>query len=225
MGFTHTLLLGVEEYAAQNDRLHGLGHHVAEGVLPGRLANASVPGDPRDACLVTVVSGFTVSVEVGWCYVQGDHKQDQGMYCDWNDGVGTYQNEWGPPPGSGNRRIDLFVAQINDSEHTGNTTPPLDQMGFRWVRGTTENAVLSINDWDGSGDYATEAAANGWPVVPDSALVLAAFELRQGDTLLTRQKDLRRMVGPAFYGRDGVRYLLTVSSAGQLVIEDLTGVP
>jgi hypothetical protein len=223
LGFTKTLELGTQQYAAQHDRLlAAMATMFCEGVMAAPAPGANPPwGDVRQACLVQIASGFAVSVGAGWCLVQGDHQINQGMYLDYCDGSGTTTDPFGAPSGGSQQRVDLLCASINDSEHTSDANPPQDQMGFRWVQGLA-SATASIADYAGGA-----ALPTSWPQVPSSSLLLAAVEIHTGESSIQagRISDMRRVAGPAVFGEDGKRYRLGVSATGQLGVEEVTSLP
>jgi hypothetical protein len=102
--------------------------------------------------------GMTVLVKRGAAAIRGDSATDQGIYTGYNDADEAQVID----PVSANPRIDLIVAQIDDTFYGG----PDDVWQIAVVKGT-ENAVPTA------------------PAVPASALLLAEVRVNVGTTEIT----------------------------------------
>jgi hypothetical protein len=197
VAFTKTKYLGVESYAAMHDRLAALQHYV-EGVAPLPTMNKTQALIALKAIENTTVD-FSVLVQPGFAYVQGDDVALQGLYEDFNDSLERVVNDLGAPAAA--TRIDLLVARVNDEEHT--TRTPTGGMFFDWVHGTEGGAE---------------------PAAPPTALVIAAVTIPTSATGITNSMiaDRRKPYGIGLWGSDGTRYRLGVDANSELGLEAVT---
>ncbi len=219
MAFQTPFLFGTGKPSAFNDRWIAMGGHYCEGVGP-----ASSGGSPQSACLVTQTATASMGARIGpgWVYVKGDDVVNQGFYCAFNNAQLTVPNPNGAPSAAGSQRIDLLVVQFVDSEASVASTPPQDQMTPVWVAGGVLSGTGALDDYVVGDTYPA-----GWPAMPKTAILLAAAEIRTGDTTIVtaRIRDLRRLYGPGIWGEDGKFYRLGVDATGSFGIEEVTSAP
>lgn len=219
MSFETPFLFGTGKPSAWSDRWIAMGGHYAEGVGP-----ASSGGDPRTACFVKQNSPASLGILIspGWVYVKGDDVVNQGFYCAYNNADLLVPNPFGAPVAAASQRIDLLVAQLVDSEASTAASPPDNVMTPVWVAGGVLAGTGKLAEYSGSG-----ALPGDWPALPKTALLLAAVEVRTGDTTIVtaRIRDLRRIYGPGVWGEDGKFYRIAVDASGSLGVEEVTSNP
>jgi hypothetical protein len=205
MAFETPFLFGTGKPSAWNDRWLAMGGHYCEGV--GCASSGQLP---QNACHVieNTPNSFGVIIRPGWIYVKGDDQINQGFYACYNNA-----NPWcrtrtvrrQPHP----QRIDLLVCQFVDSEASVASSPPADEMTPVWVPG---GALRYRQAGRVHGD---RCPPGDWPAMPHTAILLAAVEVRTGDTTIagdTRTthgsaiRDLRRIYGPGIWGEDNHFY-------------------
>ena len=146
---------------------------------------------------------MNVDVATGYCWIDGDSAADQGFYFGYNDA--TTNLAISAADGS-NPRIDIVVAQVNDSAYSGST-----------------------DNWELKVITGTPAGSPAVPTLPSTALKLAQIAVGAGVTTITsgnitdsRTYAATTLPGAVTVGSDGKGHDVTFYSdtAGDSMVWD-----
>lgn len=202
MAFQSARYLGSGSYSAQQDRQLVTEFIRTEGVLR------------RDDCKVkqrAAGANWSVEVDPGWVFIQGDNILFQGMYASYNDAIINVPFTTLAPVA--NPRVDTIVARIFDSE-AGAVAPT----------GKPQNSVFLDIIVGAETAGATTTNLVGKAALPPTALPLSYAVIPVGATsVLTAyltDANIRNVSNPKIYGEDNKVYRLGIDSTGQLGIEE-----